>query len=672
MKIVYYVIFLNVLSVTHLISTELKLDEKKSYSLNCISFGNNKEFFLPSNNGGVSVIYDDRIYYYWSEGIELIPLRINKSKNSIETEWIFLKKGLFYYHYSMNYVIYNDKIEIIAKDLGRVERSDLLPQGYADLHSFYLDRCENAINPVILGVPYLTTFNLLYANDLFVSAYFDFNLTNASQIIPYNQIYDEKSVFYSQYALYNPLTNGTRNKLNEKIIIKVSDRIENVFPDIDNPVSKYIKESSSRIVFDDWMSFNNSRNTIKKLTDLNIRNLWHIVHVWQNKGYDVALPDVFPANQSYGGNEELIELSDYDRSLGNLFSVHENYIDIFTESERFDKKYLALGPDGKFKFNWLQPYTLDTSYISKPTEIFNLSVSTSKIIHSTFKTNAAYHDVSTSYDPSKYVDYDHNTKNAGKLVEPYNVYRSLADTLRNIHQGPVSGEGLAHYLYTGYYDDICAQIHTAQSLPGSYGTEKLGGFYKPIFVDFNLKKLKEKAAVHGVGYYSRFFYQEGIPWGHTGYSRDSALMYSATELAYGNCAFISNGFYEMYEQSRIENDFVYPIQKFYATSKVTEILYNDNGSMLTSSEYIRKYPKTFSDFFDSKFMSQVLVKYSNGLLVYVNRSPYSNWLVKGSFKNGFSSYHAVIMGKDSLFCGNVSISQIELPKSNGWFCFINK
>lgn len=667
-KIILVFLFVNQFAYC---SPLITFDIKNSYSLNSIEIKNGKEKFFPSYFGGISVIYQNEIYHFWSSGVELIKLNSTVKDNTYSTEWIFMKKDIFYYHYQMNYQITSDKVKIRALDLGRFQGVDTLPNGYAEINTFNIDRCEHSENPVIIGVPYLTTFNLLFSNNCFVSIYFDFDESHASRIIPFNSIYSNTSVFYSQYAQYNPLTNGERNKLNETIFLKVSDNIEDVLPDMKNPVSKYIVESSKRVVFDDWQSFNNGIPNIKRLNDIGVKNIWHIVHIWQYKGYDVALPDVFPANPNYGGNEALLQLSNFNKSLGNLFCLHENYIDIFTESEKFNKKYLGLGSDNKYIFNWLQPYTLDTSYISKPTELFNLMGPVTQSIHESFNTTAAYHDVSASYDPSKYVDYDYTTRNAGMLIEPFNTYKALADTLRKIHGGPVSSEGLAHYLYVGYYDDICAQIHTAQSLPGSYGTEKLGGFYKPLFVDFNVRILREKAAVHGVGYYSRFFYNQNVisGWGTSGYSRDSALMYAATELAYGNYSFISSGFYDMMEQTKLEIDYVYPVQLKYSNSKVSAILYNDNGKLISASDYIRRYPGTFDNFFNKDFMSQVYIKYANGLVIFVNRNPFKKWIIKGKFNNGFASFHAIVDKKDSLYAGNFTGQQIELPHSNGWFCF---
>ncbi len=648
---------------------EIAINLNKSNSLHCVKITSNSSEFYPSYYGGISVNNSKgEIFHPWSHDVKFKLLKRQSDVSKVFVEWIMYKDNDFYFHYSVSFKKSQNKLIVHFKDMGEfVDNS--LPSYYAKACAFYLDRCEGADNPVIIAVPYLTMFNILFANNCFVSMYFDWNKTKASQIIPYNnKSFSNTSEYYSQYAIYNSLTNGERNKLDETIYLKVSDNLDDVLPDLPNPISKYKEESSGRIVFDDWYPFNESISNITKISQNGIKHVWHIVHNWQRYGYDVALPDVFPANPNFGGNNELIALSEYNKKAGNLFSLHENYIDIFKSSSKFRAGNLALNPQGHYIFNW---YNGDSSFIVKPTKIFENLIPISKQINNTFKTTAAYHDVSASYDPSKYVDYDYREDGAGKFITPYNIFKSLADTLKNIHNGPVSSEGLAHFLYIGYYDDICAQIHTAKSLPGSYGTETEGGYYKPLLVNFDLLKMKEKAMVHGVGYFERFFYKNRY-WQYMGWSRDSALMYAATELAYGHGAFFSTSTYNFIEQGMIEYNYVFPVQQKYSESQVSKILYNDNGRLITASDYIRKYPFTFDKFGDTNFMSQVFVEYENGLKIYVNRHTFKDWEVDFSGVSGFYSFHSQINNKDSLYAGNMIGSKFTLPSNNGWLCYYIK
>ena len=109
---------------------------------------------------------------------------------------------------------------------------------------FDLDRCENAFNPIVLRVPYLTLFNLLYSNNLYTSMFFDWETTNASSLNPktpdtydiiINGITSSTSKRFTQVALYNPLSNGKRNQLSETIYLTTSLSIDKVLPNIVMP-----------------------------------------------------------------------------------------------------------------------------------------------------------------------------------------------------------------------------------------------------------------------------------------------------------------------------------------------------------------------------------------------------------------------------------------------------
>ncbi|HMQ98045.1 MAG TPA: DUF5696 domain-containing protein [Ignavibacteria bacterium] len=649
---------------------KLEIDVNKSSSFNCIKVSTDNSFFYPSVFGGISVVTDKgAIYHPWSEGVKFFLV----SSSDVNSEWIMYKENEFYYHYFVKIKKSGNSAEVNLRDAGVILNNDTLNYEYAEVYAVYLDRSENSNNPHIIGVPYLTTFNILLSNNVFVSMYFDWYKTNASQLIPYNYVYTKSSVYYSQFALYNKLTNNKRNRLDETVILKVSENIDDVFPEIMNPVSNYYEESSKRIVFDDWLPFNKSYSALKELKSVGVNNIWHILHDWQNGGYDVSLPDTYPANERYGGNDELKKISNFNKENNNLFALHENYIDIFKTSTKFAGKNLALNSASEYVFNWFNPNNSDSSFLVKPGKVISIMTPYSELIHKEFGTTSTYHDVSSSYDPSKFVDYDHNTQNAGKFLQPYNSSIRIADMLRNIHNGPVSGEGLAHFLFAGHYDDFSAQIHTGKSLPGAYygQTEKFGGFYKPLMVNFDLKEMKPKTFVHGIGFYERFFYNTNY-WQYMGKGRDSALMYAATEIAYGHGAFFSSHSYNLIEQSGIEFNFVYPLQLKYKDAYVRNILYHDpsDNRLYTASDYIRKYPDTFDSFDNKNFMSQLYVEYDNNLIIYVNRHPKYKWFIDLGEVYGYYNYHASKFDSDSLFLGMSKGGKFILPESSGWLSYL--
>ncbi|MBK9334518.1 MAG: hypothetical protein IPM96_19470 [Ignavibacteria bacterium] len=391
-----------------------------------------------------------------------------------------------------------------------------------------------------------------------------------------------------------------------------------------------------------------------------------IVHNWHNKGYDSEYPDIFPPNPRYGGIDKLSEISNLCKSNNFLFSVHEMYSLIGSDNPNFEnyKQYLTIGFDGNFVIGWNNPIMYKVKP-SKMEKIFN-DKNRGILINKKLNTTAGYLDVHSASDPSEYIDYDYKETGAGKFKYALRKNQEIADVSRKIHNGPVSGEGSSHFYYSGYYDDVEPQIVTASDFFS--GDHIIGGYYQPVLVDFDLLKIKPLMFAHGMGYYERFFHKDRY-WKHMGRSLDSALIYSATELAYGHGAFFSDLSYDIYEQSKLEYEYVYPVQLLYGNSSVKSILYNDNGNLITLSDYLRKYPKTYDKFNNQDFISQVFIEYENGVKIFVNRHPEKTWDIELTDLPGWSNYHGIINGSDKLYTGSQNPGRIILNKESGWICY---
>jgi hypothetical protein len=286
--------------------------------------------------------------------------------------------------------------------------------------------------------------------------------------------------------------------------------------------------------------------------------------------------------------------------------------------------------------------------------------------HTLFNTNASYMDVHSAANPSYMVDYDSSIPNAGKFSETLNKYRQVGTLARSIHNGPVSGEGLFHYLYTGYYDDFEAQINCGKVDGTSF--QYFQGMRMPLMVDFKLNKMHVQTPLHGVGLYERFFSRTD---GNTPFHQrtiDSSMMYMATELAYGNCAYIPehDRTKNLIKLAKLEYNYVYPVQKYIYNACPVSIMYNDNGIMRTASEYITKYPATYDSITSPDFLSQVKVTYSNGVIVWANRNRFKQWVVSTPNTTGTISVHALLSLPDSCYYGPFSQTTFTLMAQSGW------
>lgn len=69
---------------------------------------------------------------------------------------------------------------------------------------------------------------------------------------------------------------------------------------------------------------------------------------WNRDGYDAGFPLRLPPNDERGTVEEFSKAADYARSLSDdyIYSVHDNYIDVYENSEEFDKEELLSDSNG--------------------------------------------------------------------------------------------------------------------------------------------------------------------------------------------------------------------------------------------------------------------------------------------------------------------------------------
>jgi len=646
---------------------------------------NNSYTFWPSCGGGVALFVNNSIHYAWQTNIDYTVLNHSLVDDIVTIDFKMRCNYIPTEEYIDYYFSYKLKID------GRTLILDVQQDSAQNINvaiQFNLDRSDSNPNfyPGIkhhgIGIPYLKLFNILYtgstsddnnSNRVFTSFFFDWEETNCSEFNPLNGIYSDNSVYYSQNAVYKKKTDNSRNSLSEILYLTVSPNLDDVFPNIPNPVSNYRSESVSRVIFDYWKASSDLWNTttpneLNQLSAYGNDNGWMIVHQWQKNGYDCGNPtDVMPSNQYYGGDNALMNIRNIAvDDLGYLFSLHEDYWFIDERVPGFSKSVLQL-PITNWRWCHNQPDS--TQHPIKNTLYSEFYNDISPEICSTYGTNSGYDDAFTNAPPSFYVDLDHTVVGSGEFKFALQKLREAATDLQTIHGGPIGAEGGSHMFFVGYYDDFEAEIFTGQHYTPGF---KLGGYYRPLLVNFDLLKMRDKSYVHGMGYYERFFcdcidYNCPLP----NINQESVLIYTATELAYAHGGFINlrNEFSNLLEQASIQFNHVYPMQSLYADSKINNILYNDNGVYLTVSDYIKKYPFEFdcfaSDCDNSNFMGQVRIEYNNGVIVCVNRHPTKTWTITDIPGSGWYNYHTTA----GLYTGTFPNMSYTLPAENGWVCY---
>ncbi len=597
-------------------------------TLNDLTVTYNGDFqFYPSYFGGItSFNLAGKQLHPWEEKHISQLLYENTSDNIYEAKFRWSYRGE-----SFDFTI---KMQLNGKTLSIDFSTGALNENVV---KFGLDRSNQTPQPKIISLPY--GHNVLLTNGIFVSGIIDHKLSNASAVISLDDYYSFTSAFYGHEAHYNTLTDSSRNNLKETIYITVSPDISETFFHVSNPVSPFRDYLVDKVIVDLWSGrFENYRNGIKTLADLGMTDLFAVIHVWQKYGYDNGLPTTFPAGDSFGGENALFEVIDVCEANDYLFTFHTNYVDFYENSDVWNSNDVALNSDGSWVMGWYNDSIGKQSYLMKPSRVFYYAGLYEPLIHNSYRTNAGFLDVHSSVLPSEKVDFDAKILGAGKQSATFFYYKDLISYARDIHSGPVVGEGFGSStnIWAGYIDAIEADPRSSHVR---------GGTDVPLMVDYKLKELHHLFVPHGAGYLERFYLDK---W--NGYSIEELERYRVTQIAYGNAGFIHNPFDKEIPSDEVLKDYCFlkHLQHYYLSEEPEQILYRKDDELLTLSEALRRI-LSFPFIFDiSKVLNEELsmlkITYSGGFTLYVNRSTSKSWdVIKDGIiyklsPNGFLAY----------------------------------
>ena len=594
--------------------------------------------FLPSNYGGPRFLVEDENIPIWETEPQWFTYtpRIVQD-NILEVAWqVRLGQEIIPY-------IYRFSIQ------GKTLRLEVESPSTA-LFAFTLDRSEETPGGRILLIPYLPLFNLLLYRQHFLSAYFDWEATGASRLEPMNEAISDQSLAFSQTAYYLPNTAGERRPLHEVIYLTVSDRLDEVLPRLPASPSPYLPSLAGKTLLDLWAKrpFAEDARLVQELGGQGIADLIVLRHNWQRCGYDDCYPSVLPANPRWGGDAGLIELSTAARQAGDLFALHENYVDVYPNADDFSPKLLALTPEGQPVPAWFNRTTGIQSFLLSPPRSQEVAARFSPEIHRRFHTSAVYLDVSTAVNPSEKVDYNAAVEGNARLRTTLEAYRRLLEYVRQAHQSPVIGEGGHHALYAGVADAVLAE---------DAGRQQPGALLPPL-VHFDLLRIHPHMVRFGMGFYPWYFAQgDGPKW--FGYTAEEHYRYMAYEIAFCHGPYIptpdSLGESE-HVVAFIEREvtLVAPVHRRCALARPLRILYHLNGQMVgVERALIEDRPW------------QVFVEYDNRLQVWVNLHPSENWPVSLPQRPSWTSYSALVDGLRQDCVGTPHSASFILPP-NGW------
>lgn len=477
----------------------------------------------------------------------------------------------------------------------------------------------NSANISPITLPYYS-WTPIYLPDtgVFENGYFDWQYTNATQL-------------QATKAVYAPLTNGQYNTAKEQLVLSVSDNLADVLPIITNPASPYMAQVAGKTVLDIWsqQSFSQIAQELAVLGDYGMNNCVVLIHNWQENGYDNALPAQYPANAEYGGNTPLQQAVATVKALNCFAAVHENYVDYYPNYPFFQSRAVVLNSDSSFRLGWLNPSTGVQSFQTKPNWFITNAQTQSPEIHSGIGTNAAYLDVDSASFPEFRVDMDATQPGAGMLSTSLNANVSLWNYERQAHGGPVFGEGMNHWYWSGLLDGVEAQFGAGNNVTEAENN--------PLFVDFDLLQIHPLQVNHGMGLYERW-----VTSGENIANTNLLDAYRMQELIFGHAPYIGDSLWTNVPRVLLEQNLVSPVAQRYGTQTVSAIRYQVNGTWTDSNAAT-----------NAKNWSRVEVQYGNGDTIVANAQTqtlnFNGWQLPqygwAAFGNNMVAFTALLNGQ---------------------------
>ena len=129
-----------------------------------------------------------------------------------------------------------------------------------------------------------------------------------------------------------------------------------------------------------------------------------IWHRWQRWGYDYRLPDIYPPSPEWGTAQEFFDLVALCKKNGVLFAPHDNYIDVYPDSEGFSYDKMAFTSDRKPQTAFFNRGLGAQSFHPNSDAVLPLVRRNMKLVKDGFAPDSYFIDVWSSEPPYDYYD----------------------------------------------------------------------------------------------------------------------------------------------------------------------------------------------------------------------------------------------------------------------------
>ncbi len=336
-----------------------------------------------------------------------------------------------------------------------------------------------------------------------------------------------------------------------------------------------------------------------------------------------------------GGDASQAEYSRKLHALGFRYGIYNNYTDYAPVNEFWNEDWVTRLSDGQWRSAWARCYN------PKPSRAVEMEAKLAPIIQQKFQLDTAYCDVHTAVTPWNYCDFDARVPGAGTFAATFYAYGEIMLHQKKTWNGPVYSEGNNHWYYCGLTD-------------GNYGQDQVGRLAEnPWLVDFDLRKMHPLCCNFGMGSPDMFYVDRRK---HDKRPQDPEVWldrFLAATLAFGHTGFfVLDGGMTNAVRSYFN---LQQIHARYAQEKAVEIRYADEqGNLLDTSAAVAT---------GAYQRSQIVTRYSNGLVVAVNGHPTETWTLSGKVFSGSEGFQPTVQSPSEW---QVCPVAIELPP-NGWY-----
>jgi hypothetical protein len=459
-----------------------------------------------------------------------------------------------------------------------------------------------------IEVPYLVmhrppTPRVALGGKVFCSVLVDWYHSNCSVLdtTPAADEPDADGLTVNGGTVYNPLTDGKRNELRDRVLVTVSPEFHDTLPSIATPRSERIEELAPAMFvmssdFTPGFYRTLKRYGLDEVLAVHFAGIW-----WRRAGEGFAMrwrprPEL---------TEEQVRRYREDlRGLGYLWGMLVNYTCYSALNEYWDENKVSLTSAGQLNDGWFGHF--DT----KPNAMPELAEVVGENIRARYPTDCVYLDVHTNWGADAR-DYEAGVDGAGTAR---GTILGNAACLREVHnqQHALCSEGICRWLYAGVADMDYAQWAEVTKPEG-----------KPLLPDFDLLRIHPKQIGTAMGYSPTcFFTTEGLEAYYRDPGKGTAHQpfyhYVAATLAHGHSAMIGYSYFPPLARTLHYYALLSGPQEDYLPDTVADIAwYSDkDGEFLSTSEALRAGVRD---------AGKLRVTYAGGQVVHVNYHAANTW-----------------------------------------------